>query len=123
MAAPTPLQATTNANNHNPRISVLVPVFNAQRYLADAIDSILAQSFRDFELIAVDDGSTDRSRAMLDNYARRDPRVKVISRPNTGIVGALNDALAASRADLLARMDSDDVALSDRFEKQLAYLD
>jgi len=118
MAASTP--ATTTAS---PRLSVLVPVYNAERYLADAIDSILAQTFGDFELIAVDDGSKDRSRALLEDYARRDPRVKVISRPNTGIVGALNDALAASRADLIARMDSDDIALPDRFQKQVVYLD
>ena len=106
-----------------PRMSVLVPVYNAQLYLAEAIESILKQTFSDFELIAVDDGSKDRSKQILEDLARKDPRVKVISRPNTGIVGALNDALAASRGELIARMDSDDIALPERFAKQVAHLD
>jgi glycosyltransferase involved in cell wall biosynthesis len=106
-----------------PRLSVLMPVYNGQRYLHEAVDSILNQTFRDFEFIAVDDGSTDQSRQILEQYAKQDPRVRVISRPNTGIVGALNDALRASQADLLARMDADDVALPNRFQVQLDYLD
>ncbi len=105
------------------RLSVLMPVYNGEKYLAEAIDSILNQTLRDFELIAVDDGSTDTSRAILEDYAKKDPRLRVISRPNTGIVGALNDAVRASKADLLARMDADDVALPDRFQVQVNYLD
>src|SRR5688572_18649710 len=106
-----------------PRVSVLVPVYNAERYLAEAMDSILAQTFADFEVIAVDDGSKDRSREILEDYAKRDGRVKVISRANTGIVGALNDGLSASRGELIGRMDSDDVALPERFAKQVEFLD
>ncbi|PTY05449.1 hypothetical protein DB347_13795 [Opitutaceae bacterium EW11] len=106
----------------SPLISVVMPVYNAERYLREAVDSILAQSLRDFELIAVDDGSKDRSKTVLDDYASRDPRVRVISRPNTGIVGALNDGLDAARGELIARMDSDDWVTPNRFERQVAFL-
>ena len=106
-----------------PRVSVLLPVYNAERYLAVAVDSILGQTFTDFELIVVDDGSTDRSGEMLARYAAADPRVRVISRPNTGYVPALNEMLAAARGPLVARMDADDVSLPARFAQQVAYLD
>jgi len=103
-------------------ISVLMPVYNAERYLRKAVDSILAQTCRDFELIAIDDGSSDRSKEILDSYAGRDKRVRVISRPNTGIVGALNDGLAAATGEFIARMDADDIATPGRFSEQLVYL-
>ncbi|MFN4243199.1 MAG: glycosyltransferase family 2 protein [Tepidisphaerales bacterium] len=106
----------------DPTVSVLMPVYNAQRYLREAVDSVLGQTFTDFELIAVDDGSTDGSLAILREYERKDGRVRVISRPNTGIVGALNDGLAVCRGELIARMDADDVCLPERFEKQVAFL-
>jgi glycosyltransferase involved in cell wall biosynthesis len=105
-----------------PLISVIIPVYNAARYVESALGSILQQSFGDFELVAVDDGSTDRTKSVLDQIAARDPRVRIISRPNTGIVGALNDALAAAQGEFIARMDADDIALPDRFAEQLAYL-
>src|SRR5688500_6846307 len=105
-----------------PQVSVLLPVYNAARYLAEAVDSILAQTFRDFDFVIVADGSTDRSPAVLDDYVRRDRRVKVIRRRNTAIVGALNDGLCECRGELVARMDADDVSLPDRLEKQVAFL-
>jgi glycosyltransferase involved in cell wall biosynthesis len=105
------------------RVSVIVPVYNAEQHLREAIDSVLAQTVRDFELIAVDDGSKDRSLSILRSYEQADRRVRVISRANTGIVGALNDGIAASSAPILARMDADDICLPRRFELQLAYLD
>ena len=105
-----------------PAVSVLMPVYNAQRYLTAAMASVLDQTFRDFELIVVDDGSTDSSPAILGRYAAADARVRLVSRPNTGYVPALNEALALARAPLVARMDADDVSLPTRFEKQVAYL-
>jgi glycosyltransferase involved in cell wall biosynthesis len=105
-----------------PAISVVMPVYNAQRYLAEAVESILDQTFRDFELIAIDDGSTDRSGEILREFSQRDPRVKVISRANTGLVGALIDGLRQSRAELIARMDADDISMPQRFEKQIAFM-
>ncbi len=106
-----------------PRVSVLMPVYNAEAYLAEAIDCILAQTFDDWELICVDDGSTDASLTILRSYASRFACVRVITRPNTGIVGALNDALAAARGEYIARMDADDWCAEDRFERQVSYLD
>jgi len=103
-------------------ISVLLPVYNAARWLPLALESIRAQTFTDFELIAVDDGSTDASLSVLRRQATRDPRLRIISRPNTGIVGALNDGLAAATGEFIARMDGDDVAEPTRFAEQLAYL-
>jgi len=105
-----------------PAISVIMPVYNGARYVAQAIDSILAQSFGNFEFHIVDDGSTDRSLKILRAYEKRDNRIKIISRPNTGIVGALNDALAAAQGEFIARMDADDIAMPQRFQTQLDYL-
>ncbi|HSV12863.1 MAG TPA: glycosyltransferase [Tepidisphaeraceae bacterium] len=106
----------------SPAVSVLMPVYNAQRYIASAVQSILGQTFTDFELIIVDDGSTDRSREILRGFAARDPRVKLISRPNTGYVVALNEALATATGEFIARMDADDMSLPYRFERQVEYL-
>ena len=105
-----------------PAISVLMPVYNAQRYLADAVSSVLGQTCRDFELIAVDDGSTDGSLAILKRFAAADARVRIISRPNAGLVASLNEALAIARGSLIARMDADDVCMPERFAKQVAFL-
>lgn len=107
----------------SPRVSVVIPVYNAQAHLDEAVTSVLAQTFADFEVIAVDDGSTDRSAAILRRFERADARVRVISRANTGIVGALNDGIAAARGSIIARMDADDVCLPARFERQIAFLD
>ena len=105
-----------------PAVSILMPVYNAAQFLRLAVASMQAQTFRDFELIAIDDGSTDNSKAILDRIAAADTRIRVISRPNTGIVGALNDGLAVARGEFIARMDADDVALPTRIATQLDYL-
>src|SRR4051812_4814918 len=97
-----------------PPISVLMPVYNAERYVAEAIESILAQSPGDFEFIIIDDGSKDGSLAILERYAARDPRIRLVSRPNTGIVKALNQGLEMASGELVARMDADDIALPGR---------
>lgn len=105
-----------------PVISVLMPVYNGSRYLTEAVESILTQSFRDFEFVIVDDGSTDDSLTILESYAAKDDRIRLISRPNTGIVGALNDGLAAARGEFVARMDADDIAMPERFSRQVDFL-
>jgi glycosyltransferase involved in cell wall biosynthesis len=97
-------------------------VYNGQRFLEAAVRSILAQTMTDLELIVVDDGSTDRSLAILQSIAAEDERVKIISRPNTGIAQALNEGLAIARGEFIAKMDADDVSIPDRFEKQVAFL-
>ena len=105
-----------------PTVSVLMPVYNAARYLAEAVESILSQTFADFEFLIIDDGSTDGSRAILEGYAARDPRVRVLSRPNTGHAVALNELLGLARGELVARMDADDVAFRERLLRQVDYL-
>lgn len=105
-----------------PTVSVLMPVYNASCYLNAALDSILAQTFADFEVIAVDDGSTDGSSDILGKAASRDDRVIVLRQQNSGVTKALNAGLQAARGIFIARMDADDIALPDRFEKQVVYL-
>jgi glycosyltransferase involved in cell wall biosynthesis len=104
-----------------PRLSVVLAVRDGAEYVAEAIGSILAQSFRDFELIVVDDGSADATPAILRGID--DPRLRVVTQPARGLTLALNRGVAESRADLVARLDADDVALPDRFARQLAALD
>src|SRR5213082_2829515 len=103
-------------------VTVLMPVYNAARFLAEAVESVLAQTFADFEFVIVDDGSTDRSPRMLQRFAEHDKRIKLIARPNTGIVGALNDGLIAAQSELIARMDADDVSHPARLEKQVQFM-
>lgn len=114
------LEATRPARQ--PAISVVMPVYNCQKYLAESIESILSQTFGDFELIIVDDGSTDQSLPIARRYAKWDERIRIISRPNTGIVGALNDGIEAARADIIARMDGDDISYPRRFEVQMNHM-
>jgi glycosyltransferase involved in cell wall biosynthesis len=105
-----------------PAISVLLPAYNTARYVAEAVESILAQTYADFELLIVDDGSTDDTPRILRRYAERDRRIHLVSRPNTGYVIALNEMLARSRGEFIARMDADDIAVPTRFERQMSYL-
>ena len=106
-----------------PVVSVVMTVYNTERYVAEAVDSILNQSFRDFEFVIVDDGSSDGSPRLLADRVARDPRVRLVSRPNTGIVRAANEGMGLARGRYIARMDSDDVSLPRRLETQVAYLD
>ena len=106
--------------NRNPAISVVLPVYNAEDYVREAVESILAQSFTDFELIVINDGSTDGSGVILRELARRDARIVLVERPNDGLVSALNEGIKIARAELIARMDADDVAMPERFALQHA---
>jgi len=105
-----------------PVISVLLPVFNGEATLARCLDSMLAQSYQNFELVTVDDGSSDGSLAIAKAYSRRDPRMRVLHRPHQGIVSALNAGLASCQGRFVARMDADDVAMPDRLGLQLEYM-
>ena len=105
-----------------PAVSVVMSAYNASRYLRESIDSILAQTFGDWEFIIIDDGSTDETLSILREYESRDKRFRIISRPNTGLTRALNEGIAAARGEFIARMDADDVSLPQRFEKQIAHL-
>lgn len=106
----------------NPAIDVLIPVFNAADTLDEALASIATQSFQDFRVIVVDDGSTDDTSALLKRWAEEDSRFTFLSQPNAGIVQALNTALSRSSAPLIARMDADDISNPARFRLQTDYL-
>src|SRR5262245_48539446 len=103
------------------RVSVVMPVRDGERFLGEAVDSILGQTLADLEL--VDDGSTDSTPEILAGYAARDPRVRVHSRPAGGLTAALNAGCALAVAPYIARMDADDVSLHDRLELQVSFLD
>jgi len=105
-----------------PVISVLMPVRNAGRWLAPALASLRRQSFGDFEVIAVEDGSTDGSGERLERMARHEPRLRVLRLPPTGLPGALQAGLRAARADVIARHDADDLSHPTRLERQRALL-
>lgn len=107
----------------SPAISVLMPVYNGEKHLAEAVDSILAQTFADFEFIIVDDASTDATAALLADYARRDSRIRILTNEsNSKIAFSLNRGLAEARAPLIARMDADDWSHPERFAKQYAFM-
>jgi glycosyltransferase involved in cell wall biosynthesis len=103
-----------------PAVSVLMPVYNAAPWLPAALASLLAQTFTDFELVAVDDGSTDASLAILRDA--RDARLRVLAGPHRGVVAAMRTALAQARAPLVARADADDVYAADRLQRQVEFL-
>jgi len=105
-----------------PKVSVVMPVFNREHYVREAIESILAQDFEDFEFIIVDDGSTDSTIEVVSGYS--DPRIRLIEMPvNCGVSTARNVGLRAARSEYIAVMDSDDAALQQRLSKQIAYLE
>jgi glycosyltransferase involved in cell wall biosynthesis len=106
-----------------PRVSIMLPCRDAAPYLPDTIASIQAQSFQNFEVVAVDDGSTDETPAILRAWAAEDPRVRIITQKALGIVAALQRAVKAAKGDILVRMDADDIAYSNRISKQVEMLD
>lgn len=106
-----------------PAISVLMPCYNAASTVDEAVRSILEQRLPDFELVAIDDGSTDETRRRLEGWAKQDERVVVMARPHAGLVATLQAGLAACRAPLVARMDADDRSRPERLERQAAYLE
>jgi GT2 family glycosyltransferase len=116
------LAGTANERSHPALISVCMPVYNVERYVAEAVESILVQTYRNFEFIIVDDGSTDRSLEILERYAAQDARIRLSSRPNAGLVVRLNEMVAEARSDVIAQMHADDIAMPERLAKQLDFL-
>lgn len=106
------------------KISVLMSVYNADKYLTEAMDSILAQTYPDFEMIVVNDKSTDKSGDILKAFAQKDPRIVILENAqNLGLTRSLNRGLAIAKGEYVARMDADDISAPDRFQKQVAFLD
>lgn len=106
-----------------PAVSIILPVFNGQESLASALDSLISQTFRDFELIVIDDGSTDQSQAVLRAYGERDGRVKLYSQANEGLARTLNRGIQLAQGSYFARMDADDISCPERLARQVAFLD
>ncbi|WP_186312468.1 glycosyltransferase family 2 protein [Cereibacter sediminicola] len=100
-------------------MSILLPVYNAEKFLAPALASLLMQDHSNLEIIAIDDGSTDRSARILRKAAEGDPRLRVLSRGNRGLIATLNEGLGMARADFIARMDADDIAYPGRISSQM----
>lgn len=116
------IASTETVTQAAPPLSVAMSVYNGERFLESAIESVLAQDFADFEFLIIDDGSSDATPDILHTYAARDSRVQPLVRENRGLVASLNQLLGMARAPLVARMDADDLAMPERFSTQMAWL-
>lgn len=103
-------------------VSVIMTAYNTEEYIEEAIQSILNQTYTNYEFIIIDDGSTDGTFDVIMKYARKDDRIIVIKRKNIGLAQSLNDGVRIARGEYIARMDSDDICAPERFEKQVKYL-
>ena len=109
---------------NTPLLSVLMPVFNSERFVAEAIESILNQSFKDFEFLILDDASTDKSIEIVKDFEKKDPRIKVFqNEKNLGVVESRNKLINLSKGKYIAWLDSDDIALENRFEEEIRFLE
>lgn len=106
-----------------PKVSVTIPVYNAARYVSEAVESILTQTYTDWELLLLDDGSTDGTTGILKDYASRDSRLSWWSTENRGVGAARVDLCERASGEFIATLDSDDVAMPSRLERQVAYLE
>src|SRR5665213_569005 len=105
-----------------PKVTILMPVRNGDRWLCEAVASVLSQTLSDLELLVVDDGSTDTTPQILNDLARRDDRICIIRQEALGLVAALNRGIDRARAPFLARLDADDRAVPERLERQVNFL-
>ncbi len=106
-----------------PVVSVVMSVYNGEHFLREAVESILDQSFLDFEFIIVDDGSTDCSASILDSYKKTDPRIRIYQQENSGLIESLNRGCKLSRGKYIARMDADDIAIRTRLMRQVDFME
>mgnify|MGYP000566060546 FL=1 len=104
----------------SPLISVIIPAFNAELYIQEALKSVCSQTYLNLEIIIIDDGSSDRTREIIEQF--QDTRILLISRENRGLIATLNEAIEISRGDYIARMDADDICLGTRLDRQVQYL-
>lgn len=108
---------------NSPNISVVMPVFNCERYLEESIQSILSQSFTNFEFIIINDGSTDKSEEIIKSFQEQDERIELINQKNQGITKSLNTGIRFSKGKYIARMDADDISMDNRLSQQLNFLE
>lgn len=106
-----------------PRVSVIIPVYNGELYLSETLDSVMKQTFTDWEIIVVNDGSTDKSLEIMEEYAALDERVRVISKPNGGVSSARNVAMNNAKGEYFSFVDADDMWVPEKLEKQIAFMD
>ncbi len=107
-----------------PKVSVIMGIYNGEKTMRRAIDSIIEQTFTDWELVVCDDCSTDKTLEILSEYAEKDERIKVVrNEKNLRLAATLNHCLKEAKGEYIARMDADDICLPERFEKQVKYLD
>ena len=111
------------AGIHPPKISVLMPIYKGDEYLSAAVDSILNQTFSDFEFIIICDDPTEKTRQILDKYKQSDSRIRVYYQEREGLVNSLNRGCSLAQGEYIARMDADDISLPNRFEKQVQFMD
>lgn len=116
------LQNVINQGDTN-KVSVLLPVYNGEKYIAEAVTSILNQTHINFEFIIINDGSIDNTLDILQKYALMDSRIRLVTRENQGLIASLNEGIDLSTGQWIARMDADDIAVHDRLEKQLIWAD
>jgi len=109
--------------NNEKLVSIIMPVYNAEKYLRDAIDSMVIQSYPNIELIIINDGSTDSSELIIEEYAEKYPQIVVVSRENKGLIKTLNEGIAIAKGEYIARMDADDISKYNRIEKQVAFME
>ena len=106
-----------------PLISVVMSVYNGEKYLAEAIKSILSQTYKSFEFIIINDGSTDKSLEIIHHYQELDDRIVLISRENRGLIASLNEGIKKAQGKYIARMDADDSSLPTRLEEQVEFME
>ena len=116
-----PHTATPESRMRKPLLTVVMAVYNGEHYLREAIESILNQTYPDFEFVIVNDGSTDGTKDLLDRYSRVDGRIRD-HRPHQGLIPSLNRGCSLVRSPYIARMNADDVAFIDRLERQLGFM-
>ncbi|MDR7666382.1 glycosyltransferase [Methanosarcina sp. Z-7115] len=106
-----------------PKISVIMPVYKGDNYLSEAVDSILNQTFSDFEFIIICDDPTNKTRHVLDKYKQNDSRIRIYYQERQGLVNSLNKGISLAKGEYIARMDADDISLPARFERQVEFMD
>lgn len=106
-----------------PKVSILMPVYKGDKYLQDAVDSVLNQTFKDFEFIIICDDPIDETRFLFDRYQQKDSRIRVFYQKKQGLVKSLNTGISLAKGEYIARMDADDISLPDRLRKQVEFMD
>lgn len=112
-----------NITMNNKKVSVIIPVYNVEKYIGETIESVINQTYRNIEIITVNDGSTDGSLSILQEYAGKDSRIHIVDQKNKGLSGARNSGLAAATGEYLCIFDADDIMLPEKIATQVAYLE